>query len=65
VATGVVGDQAVAALDEVPRALNDVAARCREPVQQHDRSAVTGLLAAEDDAVALDLERSGFHGPTL
>jgi hypothetical protein len=30
-------------------------------VQKHDRRAVTGLLATENDAVALDMELSGFH----
>jgi hypothetical protein len=34
-------------------------------MQKDDRGPVTGLLATENDAVALDLERSGFHRPTL
>jgi hypothetical protein len=34
-------------------------------VEKDDRGPLAGLLATEDDAVALDLERSGFHGPTL
>src|ERR671915_2266512 len=49
VAARVVGDQAVAPLDEVARALHDVAPRGRQPVQKDDRGAVTRLLATEDD----------------
>jgi hypothetical protein len=50
----VVGHQPVSAAGEVARALEDVAARRRQPVQQDQRQAVAVDLAAQHDLAVRD-----------